>query len=316
VRAGVILLGLALAQRAAAAPPAAGGGAGPLGPFLGSSACPQPEAVAAELATLVQADRGPGAVRAAGPIEIVDLGASFRVGAAGRAREYRDEARDCAHRARVAAVFVALAIAPASLAEPPAPPPPQPPPPPAPRPAPPQAPSAPPAPADRIRIDVGAAVDVGVGANNLVAHPGVAFRVAAGQGRLAFVAGASALVPVDTTIGGVRLSAWRLPVDAGVRARLTPAALAPYADLGLGATLVSARGVDLATTDSDTGVELGLRAAVGARLATPARLTAFATIAAEWVPRPAAIFALPRGEAGHTPAVWLGATVGGSVGLW
>src|SRR4029453_6902100 len=36
-------------------------------------------------------------------VELYDLGAPFRVVAAGRVREYRDEARDCAYRARVAA---------------------------------------------------------------------------------------------------------------------------------------------------------------------------------------------------------------------
>ena len=81
----------------------------------GDSSCPLPEAVAAELATLIPSDRLAETARAPGAIQLADLGPLFRVIAAGRTREYRDEGRDCAHRARVAAVFVALALAPAAL---------------------------------------------------------------------------------------------------------------------------------------------------------------------------------------------------------
>jgi len=84
-------------------------------------------------------------------VELVDLGAAFQVVVAGRVRAYQDEARDCTHRARVAAVFVALTIDPASIAMPP----------PAPPPAsvsaagPPPSPS--PSPSARARLDVAAA---------------------------------------------------------------------------------------------------------------------------------------------------------------
>jgi hypothetical protein len=109
--------------------------------------------------------------RAAAPaVELVDLGAPFQVVVGGRVREYRDEARDCAQRARVAAVFVAMTIDPASIA---APPPPPPPPPPA------AAPGAPPG----ARLGVAAAVDSGLGSSGVVVQGGLDLRLAAGRRR-------------------------------------------------------------------------------------------------------------------------------------
>ena len=101
----------------------------------GASSCPRPDLVLAELATLLPPDRLAARLRAysgtPAVVELVDLGVPFQVIVAGRVREYRDEARDCVHRARVAAVFVALTIDPAFVAAA-APPPVTPPPPPAP----------------------------------------------------------------------------------------------------------------------------------------------------------------------------------------
>src|SRR5215212_5933301 len=87
--------------------------------IIGQSACPTPDAVWAELGTLVPRDRLQARLRALAPdaarVEIQDHGVRYRVLAAGRVREYRDENRDCGYRARIAAVFVALAIDPAEI---------------------------------------------------------------------------------------------------------------------------------------------------------------------------------------------------------
>lgn len=280
--------------------------------FGGSSTCPRPEMVRAELSTLLPPDRLNARLRAfpgtPAVVELFDLGVPFRVVAAGRVREYRDEARDCAYRARVAAVFVALTIDPASVATPP--------PPPAPRPEPPPtiaAPSPVPLTPPPARLDVAAAVDAGFGSDR-VAHAGAAVRAAIGRGRYAFAAGALALAPADTTLGGVRLRQWRLPVDAGVRATLTGMSFATYAELGLSAAILTESAIDLAASSDRTAIEIGARAAVGARFGTW-RFAPFAALHVEVVPSPAAIFALPQGEVGHTPALWIGAIAGASVGL-
>jgi len=88
--------------------------------FGGTSSCPSPAAVRGEVETLVPRERLNTRLRAASlagaaPVEVVDLGVRFQIVAAGNTREYRDEARDCAHRARIAAVFVVLVIDPAAI---------------------------------------------------------------------------------------------------------------------------------------------------------------------------------------------------------
>src|SRR5207237_3879135 len=88
--------------------------------------CPSGEAVrAALLAALTEAPVPNGQ-----PPRVTDLGDRFQVDAAGQTGAFVDVARDCTERARVAAVFIALALSPPAAPERPAPPPPPPPPPP------------------------------------------------------------------------------------------------------------------------------------------------------------------------------------------
>jgi hypothetical protein len=275
---------------------------------VGPSMCPRPELVLAELATLLPPDRLSTRLRAltgAPAVELIDLGVPFQVIVGGRVREYRDEARDCTQRARVAAVFVAMTIDPASIAASPAPPPP----------VSIAAASAAPAPAlPGARFDLAGAVDAGVIASDRVAQGGLELRVAGGRRPLAFVVGAIALWPVDTNVGGVRLHQWRLPVDAGVRFRFAEGRLAPYAELGVCAAVLSERALDLAAANSRTTIELGVRGALGFRVGA-SRFAPFAALRAELVPIPPEIYALPQGVAGHTPYLWIGASVGASLGF-
>jgi len=291
----------------------------------GPSACPAPEAVWAELGTLVPRERFEARLRAAAgatpPVEIFDLGASYRVIAAGRVRLYRDDARDCANRARIAALFVALAIDPVDVVpEPATAPRPAPPRPAPPRPTPPApapvaavAVATAPEPPPRVRLDVGGAVDLGVGTAATVTQGGLSLAAVVGRGPLGAVAGAVLLAPVDTDLGGVRLHQWRVPFFAGVRGRRLGRRLEPYADLGVEVALLSERAPDLATPRSETSVEVGLGASLGARLET--RLGPFAALHAELVPSPPEVFALPQGNLGHTPTFWLGMSAGLSLGL-
>ena len=92
--------------------------------------CPDADAVWAAAVNLLGSGRRPTpAVRATLAVE--DLGARYRVSIAGHSREVTDDAHDCARRAQVAAVFVALTLAPPEVplqSEAPSPPPPPPPP--------------------------------------------------------------------------------------------------------------------------------------------------------------------------------------------
>ena len=278
----------------------------------GPSTCPRPDAVWSELVTLVPPERLEARLHAAihgktPLVEILDLGVPYRILAAGQVREYRDESRDCVYRARIAAVFVALAIDPAQLPVQPAMLPPTPTP--LVQAVPPQADATPPI---RARLDLGATAVGGLGPEDRVGQVGAELRWSAGSRRLGPEVGVTALLPVDNTVGGVRLRQWRLPIDAGVRARISGPRFEPYGELGVSAALLSERALDLATSRSQTGIELGMRLAVGLH-APRGRLTPFAALSGELVPVPPAIFALPAGTVGHTPIFWIGATAGASL---
>ncbi len=281
----------------------------------GTSRCPRPDAVWNELVTLVPPERLETRLRAVTSgktplVELIDLGVPYRILAAGQVREYRDESRDCAYRARIAAVFVALAIDPAQLPAQPAMPTP------APQAAPPPVPQAAleELPTPRARLDLGATIVGGLGPEDHVGQVGAELRWSAGRHRLGPEAGVTALLPVDNSVGGVRLRQWRLPVDAGVRARSVGPRFERYGELGISAALLSERALDLASSRSQTGIEIGLRLAVGVH-ASRARLAPFAALSGELVPAPPAIFALPAGTVGHTPIFWIGATAGASLGF-
>jgi len=315
--AAAALLGLGAATARAADDPPAVARPAPAAPVIdpasvigGPSTCPRPDAVWAELVTLVPPGRlearlGAVAHGKTPVVELVDLGARYRILAAGQVREYQDERHDCAYRARIAAVFVALAIDPAEL-----PPPPPPPVTPAPPPQPAVAPPAEPLPATR--LDLGAAVLGGVGPDDRVAEPGLELRWSGGHRAIGPEAGVTALLPVDHTVGGVRLRQWRLPLDAGVRARSAGPRVERYGEIGLAAALLAERALELASPRSQLALELGVRAAVGVRVRR-GRWAPFAALSAELVPFPPSVFALPAGTVGHTPLLWFGATAGASL---
>lgn len=287
-----------------------------------TSTCPQPEAVWAEFGTLVPSERfaqylkplagGPMRAAAARPLEIVDLGSRYRVIAAGRVREYRDDRRDCADRARVAALFVALALDPANASfgteAPPDP---------APAPAP------PPAPLPSVgareprdsRLDLGASMNLGSRDGQRIIQFGGGLRLALGRGPFAIVIGVLVPLPVDTEVGGIRIREWRIPVDLGLRVRVADRLLEPYAELGLTAAVVSARGLDLATSASARAIELGPYATAALRLFAGSRVAPFVALRAEWIPEPLAVKAAPSGVVGHDPRLWVGLTAGASVGF-
>ena len=294
----------------------------------GTSTCPSPAAVRTEVELLVPRDQLNARLRASagtGPIvEITDRGATFDV-AAGSVREYRDEARDCAYRARVAAVFVALVIDPGAMLATRAGPPPR-----APRavapPAPPPEPttlvstvaedSEPGSPQRaRIRLALGVGVEGGVGADAHISQAGLGLRVVVGGGRWALAVGAMAMAPVETSIGGIAIRQWRVPADVSLRAQWAHqnserSMLEPYAELGAAVALLRESGLDLASNATPTSAELGVRVAAGVHLTGVSRLSPFFELHGEVVPIPPAISALPRGVVGHTPLVWFGATAG------
>jgi hypothetical protein len=289
-------------------------------PIGGTSLCPTPEATWRELMTLVPRghliERLGGTSEAAAPIQVEDLGGKFRISVLHRVREYREEGRDCEHRARMASIFAAVIIDPEALIaaatceHPPcskrAPEPPVA----APTPALPE-----PAPTPFLRLDLSPAVFAGMGSDKPSLHWGGALRISLGRGALVPILGAAAMAPADTTVGGVRLREWRVPMDLGIRMVLPGAWVELYGELGVTLALLSEQALDLATWKSQTAIELGGRVGLGARLRRESSITPFIALQAELVPDPPTVFALPQGEAGRTSMVWIGASVGVSWGI-
>jgi hypothetical protein len=290
---------------------------------VGASLCPLPDAIWQELVTLVPREhlisrlRGPGKENAS--IQIEDLGAVFRISVFEKVREYREEARECAYRAKVAALFAALIIDPAALLNsalcerPPCLTAPSPPPPPPARVETKSLPELPPRPL--VRLELGPALVTGLAGEDRAVHWGGVLRLTIGRGRVVPILGGAALSPAETSIGGVRLRQWRLPVDLGIRATVWGSWIDYYGELGLAFAMLSERALDLAAARSQMGMELGGRLGLGARLARRSGLTPFASLQAEFLPRPPSVFALPQGVAGRTPYVWIGASVGASWGM-
>jgi len=296
-------------------------------PVVGASLCPLPNAVWQELVTLVPSEhlvsrlRGTGA--AITSIQVEDIGTAFRISVLDKVRDYREEARDCAYRAKVAALFAALIIDPAALLNtalcesPPC----------SPKPTPtPTPPSPPPARAETkvfpatpsrplVRLELGPTLVTGLGGEDRTVHWGGVLRLALGRGSVAAVLGAAGLLPAQTRIGGLRLQQWRLPLDLGIRATLSGARLDFYGEVGLAFALLSERALDLYASRSPIGMALGGRVGLGARLARRARLTPFVSLQADLFPDPPSVSALPQGRAGQTPRVWIGACAGASWGI-
>lgn len=291
-------------------------------PIGGTSLCPAPEATWQELLELVPHEhlvsRLGGQSGAAMPIQIEDLGGKFRISVLQRMREYREDARDCAHRARMASIFAALIIDPASLlevplcehppcgaraaapevvasvAEPPVP---------------------APVPLPVLRLDISPLLVAGVGVDGPALHWGGAVRAAVGRGSITPVLGMAVLAPAETTIGSVRLRQWRLPLDVGIRAIVPGLHVDVFGELGITVALLSERALDLATSNSQSAVDVAGRAGLGARLKRASGVTPFVSLQAEITPRPPSVRVLPQGVVGRTPLVWIGASGGVSWGI-
>jgi hypothetical protein len=277
----------------------------------GSSACPRPDAVWAELETLIPREDLAGHVFAESPssslVEILDLGPRYRVIAGGRVREYRDDAHDCDHRARVAAVFVALSLAPGYFGQPVVAAPVS-------LPGVPSNPSPPTLTMPRsVYLDVGASYTAGLSGDHHAA-PGITVRLALTRVRWGFVVGATVPLPTDATVNGLRVREFRPRADAGLRARLRTEGVEVGGEAGLTVAWLSEHAPDLAMSTAGTTIELGARGGLTVRSSSTARLAPFLSAHCEFVPRPTSLWALPGGHVGDSPMFWVGATAGVSLG--
>ena len=264
--------------------------------------CPAREAVAAALSPALVHIR-PNVDPLPSDFRTVDLGDAFEVTTGGQVQRYADAARDCAERARVAAVFVALAMNPPSLE--------------APRPPPPSAtepPRPPPTPEGLwLSLGVAARVDGAVGGGSDAtsgATAGGEIDVAFGRGSFGIEVTAGAMTSTENTVDSVQVKEQRFPCSLAATVHRRPSAhLEVGAALGAALTPFTLHGQGLDTTLPATRFDAGARLALELKVAGHA-LTPFANLHVEYFPRTYEIAVAPLGNIGTTAPLQIGLSFG------
>jgi hypothetical protein len=237
-------------------------------------ACPEGAEVRRLLGALVSGEEVRGAV-----ISIQDRGPHYRIAVGGSATTLDDPARDCAGRARRAAVVAAsLVQAPKVVFGPPV-----------------------------WTIEKGLVIELAPTADDAVWAYGAEFRGAYGSAAWSVVGAAGARGPVTLKLqNGWKADLLRLPLDVGARLTGYRWRLRPWLVIGGSATLNRLYGRDLVDTQNEWRLGLGPIAMVGATLPVKGRLGLAAALAVRWEPRPYHLQVVPVGEVGETPRWWLG----------
>jgi hypothetical protein len=289
----------------------------------GSSDCPALKSVQQGVLSLIPPQRQE-LLQHGVRVELEDLGDSYRVTVwkQGRSvkKSYSDPARDCEGRARFAAVFAVLTLMPPELGLVPVPEPtPEPPPAPtpAPPPPPPPPPVPPPAPGPLARIELSALYAY---APAILDAPtldtwGGELRVALGRGSFAGTLSIAYTRRSKFDLGGEQGDVARLPLSAGLRVRSELGAWALGGDLGLLAVPQRVRGTSLLVNHAHSALELGLRAGVFVARPLGAHVEPFVGAFAWISPGPRNIAALPQGDLGNVPYLWIGGAAGVALSL-
>ncbi len=270
--------------------------------------CPSSTDVTAALIAIfpdLQSADGAGALHV--EVNATEHGIHVRAGTA--ERDFTGD--DCAERARKAAVFVALVLAPPTVddqVEPIAPI--------APASLPRAAVVAPPH-ADRawpwLQIDLAAAVEAAPrDANDLYAS-GAELGVFIGAEHVGEIASISALASSDMQVGSSGASLSRTPAAFGVRVRTRDGHFGLAADAAVTTSLLVVRGLGMYGAQSDR-FELGGRAAARVEFWVVPTIAVFAAAQLDVVPDTYNL-ALPSGMAGTTPGWWLGGVIGATAGF-
>jgi hypothetical protein len=253
-----------------------------------------------------------------GATRVVDLGDRFDVSAAGQTAHYVDAARDCGERARVAAVFIALALSPPAvrLVEP-APLPPTAPPPAVTTPEP----RLPPGPPSRLwaQLAAGARLDSALAEEGAPSDLTAGGELAGTIGHGPFGIGLSAalLAPTRRILQSVSVRQQRFPFGAGLVIRHR---WSPWFELtgkaAVAVVLLTLRGENVSPGASSTRLDPGAHLSVELR-GPPLRegLVPFVGLHVELFPRSYVLEAEPVGRVGVTNRLWWGATAGLSFDL-
>jgi hypothetical protein len=277
-----------------------------------TTSCPDREAVLRALSAL-SARHAPGAPTS--PEQRLDLstedsGDVYRVSVNGRTRSYTDTRRDCAERARVAAVFAALvlsspnAVDPEAAAEPA---------PPAVLPKPPPAPiAAPPALIHRRRwrFDAGAMLALAPGSAGPPLEPGVELGVAYVPGDFGAAIGLRLpAVPAHLPVGDATAHLVRYPLDFVARWVLRAPPFEGTVDAGAVLALLRVRQAEDSGQRTQSRLEAGLRIASRWQLVESA-ISPYVELFSEVIPVRYDLALEPTGVLAKTPGLWLGAALG------
>jgi hypothetical protein len=277
------------------------------------AACPTPAQVITVLRRLlprtkVIAENGPAAPEDGA---IIDEGSQYRVTIAGQERSFVDAARQCAERARHAAVFVALVLDPPLVPEPSeaTPPTPAATPPPLP---PPERPAAPPSPRTPTSVDLtlGTILQVAPGGGDrgtTVAAGGMLWARARRGFHLALGTG---VLRGSFHFKDVVADAWWIPIHVAAGIGFTTDRWEGVAEVGPNATILSVLARDLEQAQSQVRLEWGVRAALFGRFWLSDNFALY--LSGETLVRPSSYALLidPQGQVGFTPAWWIGGAAG------
>jgi hypothetical protein len=236
---------------------------------------------------------------AANQIMIRDDGASWSIEVRGHASTYSDPARNCTERARVAAVFAALALEPVDTEEAPKLP----------------APVDEAPPSSWFSLEAGPQVAFATLAqarNTPVGWGGQARVIRSGE-RLGVALGVEAARFSRLDLGEYGASMARFACDLSGRILSFPGGVIVAGELGPSFAVLNVRGTGLATSPSANRFDVGARAALSARLRT--RWAPFVSVQAAVGTRRFDLTVHPSGSIGHAPRLWLGLAVGGAFDL-
>ncbi len=303
----------------------------PAGDTPASETCPSRDSIGVAVQSLLGESQLPS--EELNLVEVVDLGDRYVIKVKGRVREYTDESRDCAKRARVAAVFVALTLAPpdigasedgpspkpnASPAEPPpqasTSPPPAPPPPVQPV----NAPVVPKLPATRSwapGVEIGVSAAMAPRSDTTLFDLGGQFKFVFASPQWGLILGANIPTASTLLLESIRIQQARYSAILGVRLNLHTEQLRGALDICAMSALLRLRQLDLPTANTVTRVESGLH--VGTTWALSGRLVSpYVGGYAEFIPATIPIAVEPRGIIGHSSAVWFGLSAGMALGWY
>jgi hypothetical protein len=275
--------------------------------------CPTAAAVAAETWALTPAHQR-AVLDELREVQIEDLGATYRIVVTTekgtKERIYQGPERDCAKRARFVAVFIVLTLMPpegqlpdATIAETPSPA--------SPRPS--AETSKPNFVAERLfRLEVAAMSEQGIklGGGTGVGYFGGSLRALVGRGAFVPALGVSYAALGHFDAGGVQGDLARVAAHAGLRARVRASAWELGAEAGAVIVTSRATATNVLHPTSDSGIELGAEAALLVAIPTKILVEPFLATTVRWIPVPHGLTAIPRGEVGVLPHLWIGASAG------